>query len=454
HGRLSPIAGRGAGDDAPAADGDDGEAFEASESSPGGRRALGGLLPEFFDLDPRSTVPRAAAPAAVSDVRPAAVTVTVYLVPDVRGGRPPPSPAPCRSSSPTRSAGTAPGGSSGTSWSTPGATPRAAGARRPRRPPRPRASPWWDTPARAGGRSSGATTPGASRSWSATSSASRAGPTSGPTARRTCPRRATSRWVCGRTRGGASWRSLVAIRSEAGHATAPPSRRRYAFNAMFSISTNASRERLSYIVEGNAAAWRARTGMEAYVRMSNWFGDPNERRSDQTTTEEYMRVLLDSVFTVSPAGHNPECFRMYEAVEAGSILITTRDDLVSVPDASREGAPGCPDALALWSDAPMVVLDSWDDLYPEVERRMSDPAGLDAMQRRSAEWYGRMMGGTVGELEDFLLGSFAGEGRGRWSGELRPRATETERGRWLAHEGEPAGEIVQRAGMTKYECPT
>ncbi|EJK44660.1 hypothetical protein THAOC_36785, partial [Thalassiosira oceanica] len=157
----------------------------------------------------------------------------------------------------------------------------------------------------------------------------------------------------------------------------------------------------------------------------------------QTTTEEYMRVLLDSVFTVSPAGHNPECFRMYEAVEAGSILITTRDDLVSAPDASREGAPGCPDALALWSDAPMVVLDSvsppldfirpcgllpntdareskntkWDELYPEVERRMSDPAGLDAMQRRSAEWYGRMMGGTVGELEDFLLGSFAGEGR-------------------------------------------
>ncbi|EJK63564.1 hypothetical protein THAOC_15769, partial [Thalassiosira oceanica] len=57
---------------------------------------------------------------------------------------------------------------------------------------------------RAGGRSSGATTPGACRSWSATSCASRAGPTSGPTARRTCPRRATSRWVCGRTRGVAS----------------------------------------------------------------------------------------------------------------------------------------------------------------------------------------------------------------------------------------------------------
>ena len=100
-----------------------------------------------------------------------------------------------------------------------------------------------------------------------------------------------------------------------------------------------------------------------------------------------------------------------DPVEAGSILITTRDDLVSVPDAQspHEGAAGCPDALVRWSDAPMVVLDSWDELYPEVDRLMSDPAGLDDMQRRLTDWYERMMSGTVRELEDFLLGSFARE---------------------------------------------
>ena len=97
-----------------------------------------------------------------------------------------------------------------------------------------------------------------------------------------------------------------------------------------------------------------------------------------------------------------------DSVEAGSILITTKDDLVSTPDgrASYEGAAGCPDALVRWSDAPMVVLESWDELYPAVDRLMSDPAGLDGMQRRLAEWYGRMMARTVRELEDHLLGSF------------------------------------------------
>ena len=32
---------------------------------------------------------------------------------------------------------------------------------------------------------------------------------------------------------------------------------------------------------------------------------------------EYQNVVVDSKFTISPGGHNPETFRMYEALEAG-----------------------------------------------------------------------------------------------------------------------------------------
>ena len=38
-------------------------------------------------------------------------------------------------------------------------------------------------------------------------------------------------------------------------------------------------------------------------------------------TEAYRRVLLESVFTICPPGHSSETFRLFEAVEAGSIPI-------------------------------------------------------------------------------------------------------------------------------------
>ncbi len=33
--------------------------------------------------------------------------------------------------------------------------------------------------------------------------------------------------------------------------------------------------------------------------------------------DRYQKALLDSRFTLSPAGHNAECFRTWEALEAG-----------------------------------------------------------------------------------------------------------------------------------------
>lgn len=32
---------------------------------------------------------------------------------------------------------------------------------------------------------------------------------------------------------------------------------------------------------------------------------------------EYQELLLTSKFTICPGGHNPETFRMFEALEAG-----------------------------------------------------------------------------------------------------------------------------------------
>ena len=121
-----------------------------------------------------------------------------------------------------------------------------------------------------------------------------------------------------------------------------------------------------------------------------------------------MRVVLDSVFTLSPAGHNPECFRMFEAIEAGSIPILTRDDLhgsrhPTLTRKYRVFPHPCADAMMHWYEAPIVVIDSWNDLYPTVKRLLEDAAGLDDLQRRLRHWYDAYMRGAVAKFEEVLL---------------------------------------------------
>lgn len=38
---------------------------------------------------------------------------------------------------------------------------------------------------------------------------------------------------------------------------------------------------------------------------------------DTLDKQQWQHLLVDSKFTISPGGHNPITFRMYEALEAG-----------------------------------------------------------------------------------------------------------------------------------------
>ena len=64
----------------------------------------------------------------------------------------------------------------------------------------------------------------------------------------------------------------------------------------------------------------------------------------------------------------------------------------------------CANALLHWYREPIVVLDSWDDLYPTVERLLEDPAGLDDLQPRPHHWYDGYMRVIVAKFEDVFLG--------------------------------------------------
>jgi hypothetical protein len=56
-----------------------------------------------------------------------------------------------------------------------------------------------------------------------------------------------------------------------------------------------------------------------------------------------------------------------------------------------------------WFGAPIVVLDSRDDLYPTVERLLADLAGLDDLQRKLRHLCDEYMRGAVAKFEDVLL---------------------------------------------------
>ena len=136
-----------------------------------------------------------------------------------------------------------------------------------------------------------------------------------------------------------------------------------------------------------------------------WHSKVNSPKTEQLDTDSYVKVLFNSVFTLSPAGQNPECYRLFEAVEAGTIPVLIKKDLYV-----KAALPNkCKESLHHWYDAPMLVLDSWEDLFPTVERLMGDPEALDKMQVDIRMWYDEYMHKVVREFEDFMFKTYVEE---------------------------------------------
>ena len=108
----------------------------------------------------------------------------------------------------------------------------------------------------------------------------------------------------------------------------------------------------------------------------------------------YKRVLGQSVFTLAPEGTGKESFRVWEALEAGSIPIVQR------------GA----EWTALGPDHPLIVVSDWDvqslDVALEPLRRMyaSSTDEIDRLQQRVALWWQRRKRELQMDMQWLLLG--------------------------------------------------
>lgn len=207
-----------------------------------------------------------------------------------------------------------------------------------------------------------------------------------------------------------SWTSLQKILHEPGIIIKPASQRKYIFNAIFSQSTNSDRNALAAHLmhpEHNTKNYPIYKAISA-----RWNPDADAEGTTQLNTHDTMSIFLDSIFTLSPRGHSPECYRLYEAIETGSIPIVTKRDIFMYKNKL------CKDPLKFWHTAPVVVMESWDELYPTVEKLLGDMKRLEEMQLELRQWYDEMMRGVVGKFEEYMVQSWVSRQEGVGGGEL------------------------------------
>jgi len=187
-----------------------------------------------------------------------------------------------------------------------------------------------------------------------------------------------------------SWDAYQMLMNQNGSAIAASSQRKYAFNAIFTKSTHAGRSILADVLQMDD------NSLSSFVQITDtWQPDPNNNSNDLLDSKSYMKVLLESTFTLAPAGHNPECFRLYEAVEAGSIPV------ISLDKDYRQHK--CKDSLSHWLYSPVVIVESWNEVIPTMQKLLEEPEALDKRQEDLRVWYEQFMRSAVHDFESFLL---------------------------------------------------
>jgi len=171
----------------------------------------------------------------------------------------------------------------------------------------------------------------------------------------------------------------------------PASARKYVFNLVCSIVTNKVRQKLKNIIETKLKPQLpALPVFEHYVYA--WSGN-YDNKSGYVSQQRFKEVLLDSVFTLMPSGHNPECYRMYESLEAGSIPVVAMEGLET----------HCAHPFTHFMDAPMVWLDTWDQLPTLMQNYTRDPGKYWAQTAAVTAWYARFKERIYGTIVQRLV---------------------------------------------------
>jgi hypothetical protein len=120
------------------------------------------------------------------------------------------------------------------------------------------------------------------------------------------------------------------------------------------------------------------------------FLQPAGGGSRRLPASEASEILFQSVFSPCPMGNvQVESFRVYEALEAGSIPIVEKRWTL---DYFR----------MLWGEHPIPTVRSWAEGRDLIQRMAADPDGLDALQERCLTWWADYKRGYRDEAAEFI----------------------------------------------------
>eukprot|EP00051_Salpingoeca_urceolata_P030529 m.492757 g.492757 ORF g.492757 m.492757 type:complete len:683 (+) comp34009_c0_seq1:317-2365(+) len=170
----------------------------------------------------------------------------------------------------------------------------------------------------------------------------------------------------------------------------PATDRKYLYSFM-GAPTNHVRRRLKEILTDDNSLNKAKRFLHL---ADKWSTDPNDPTNTYINSTQYHHIMSESVFTLCPKGQSVEQYRVYEALECGSIPVFCYEGKLLA-----ERMP--PEFL----ESPMLFVDSWDNVTAAMKAVADNGAELLRRQAAVSQWYKAYMRAKIIEVEDALLGT-------------------------------------------------
>lgn len=170
----------------------------------------------------------------------------------------------------------------------------------------------------------------------------------------------------------------------------PPEHRRLLFNMIVSPTSRARKQ--LYAALKQSVHQGAFGKYEVYLRMTpEW--RPSLNGAGYVSVPEYKELLLNSIFTLCPIGHNPEQFRIFEAMEGGSIPVFSRAEIATHK---------CQNALGPFEGTPVLFVHNWQQLPAQLVDIVNNPARLAELYQRFQAWVENFWHNTTDRFECVL----------------------------------------------------
>lgn len=101
--------------------------------------------------------------------------------------------------------------------------------------------------------------------------------------------------------------------------------------------------------------------------------------------DEYINITANSKIILSPKGFaSPECFRLYEAMKYGCVVITEVLPIVS-----------------FYENIPVLQVSNWNDVHALIKSILSNKAYLNEISNQAVDFYNKKM--SINAIVDYII---------------------------------------------------